>query len=122
MIPCAANDSLEVKITDDGSIEYSTCFMCEGSQPPGSFTLDTNRCDSIRQDAIMVLEKVVTSHAFQTCRKPRVLAMIALKRFTVHFRSSEFLSLDPDPSELGKWCLSALTSSTRELRIAAGYV
>lgn len=44
--------------------------------------------------------------------------MIALRRIIMHSRDPEILDLER--SALGQWCLQALQSSLRELRIAAG--
>jgi serine/threonine-protein kinase ATR len=119
MIPCAAHGTLEVVHDEDGSIRYSTCYLCEALKTPESLILDNSRCERISQDAILVLESLENATSFKESRKPRVLAMITLKRFATHFRSSRLLDLD---QTLGKWCLSSLTSSLRELRICAGYV
>lgn len=44
--------------------------------------------------------------------------MVALRRIILHARDPEVLDLEK--SALGQWCLQALQSSIRELRIAAG--
>lgn len=44
--------------------------------------------------------------------------MVALRRVILHARDAEVLDLEK--SVLGQWCLQALQSSLRELRIAAG--
>lgn len=56
----------------------------------------------------------------QKIRRPRVAAMLALKRLLSHTVMEEHLDLAT--SAFGQWCLQALHSSTRELRIAAGLV
>ena len=53
-------------------------------------------------------------------RRPRVAAMLALKRLLSHTAKEELLDLTN--SSFGQWCLQALHSSLRELRIAAGSV
>lgn len=62
--------------------------------------------------------KLINSKSFLESRRPRVIAMIALRRLVVHSRDAEMLDLEK--SALGQWCLQALQSSLRELRIAAG--
>jgi hypothetical protein len=52
--------------------------------------------------------------------RPRVLAMVTLRRFTTHFHNHDFMDLMTSP--LGQWCVASLNSSSRELRVAAGYV
>ncbi|KAG5944560.1 hypothetical protein E4U60_005826 [Claviceps pazoutovae] len=51
-------------------------------------------------------------------RKTRVAAMVSLKRLIAHCEDPMFLNLET--SGPGQWCLQALNSSIRELRIAAG--
>lgn len=53
-------------------------------------------------------------------RRPRVAAMLALKRLLSHTVKEEHLDLTT--SAFRQWCLQALHSSIRELRIAAGSV
>lgn len=118
MIPCAANGSLSVTRDKDGSISNSKCFLCDGTQPPSSTTLDTKRCQIVCGDAVVIFANLIKSPAFAEGRQPRVLAMIALKKFTAHFNSSDFIDLISSP--LGQWCVGSLKSSARELRIAAG--
>lgn len=70
------------------------------------------------REAILTFSKLVKSSAFLDSRRPRILAMIALKKFAVHFNDPELVDLEI--SCLGQWCLQSLQSSIRELRIAAG--
>ncbi|KAM5379618.1 hypothetical protein ACJZ2D_003812 [Fusarium nematophilum] len=53
-------------------------------------------------------------------RRPRVAAMMAMRRLILHSDDAELLNLET--STLGQWCLQSLNSSVRELRIAAGRV
>ncbi|TVY28597.1 Protein kinase [Lachnellula hyalina] len=116
-IPCAAHGSLmETKFRD--GILRPKCFLCEGLKPPDSFHLDEERCQKISIEAIATFSNLIKSTAFLDSRRPRVLAMIALRRFTVHFTSPSFV--DFEQSILGQWCLQSLKSSIRELRVAAG--
>ena len=118
-IPCAAHGSLmETKFRD--GILRPKCFLCEGLKLPDSFPLDEERCQKISIEAIATFSNLIKSTAFLDSRRPRVLAMIALRRFTVHFTSPSFV--DFEQSILGQWCLQSLKSSIRELRVAAGYV
>ena len=116
-IPCAASGSLTVTRNQDGTIRDSKCFRCEGTQPLDS-GLDMERCQAISNEAILAFSKLVKSPAFLDSRRPRVLGMICLKRFTFHFNNQEFVDLEVSP--LGQWCLQSLRSSIRELRVAAG--
>ncbi|KAH8711053.1 Protein kinase rad3 [Beauveria bassiana] len=57
---------------------------------------------------------------FLESRRPRVAAMLALRRVLLHCEDATALNLET--SALGQWCLQSLNSSIRELRIAAGRV
>jgi len=116
MIPCAASDGLEVSWNNDGSIKSSRCQICERTS--STVSGNTMSCGNVSDDAILILSKLVRSKAFQESRRPRVLAMITLKRFTAHFTNNDFIDFNKSP--LGQWCLQSLRSSIRELRIAAG--
>lgn len=50
--------------------------------------------------------------------RPRVAALMAVKRFLSHF--GNLAHLDITNSLFGRWCLQGLKSSMRDLRIAAG--
>ena len=56
----------------------------------------------------------------QKYRRPRVAAMLALKRLLSHTSNIDYLDLATSP--FGQWCLQVLHSSVRELRVAAGSV
>ena len=116
MMPCAATGSLTVTRDNGGKIRRSKCFMCDGTKSPTSITLDTVKCQAVCADSVATFIKVIKSPAF--AGRPRVLAMVALKRFTVHYQSPDFIDLINSPS--GQWCVASLNSSARELRIAAG--
>lgn len=62
--------------------------------------------------------RLISLDSFRESRRPRVVAMIALRRVVLHSQNLEVLDLEK--SVLGQWCLQALQSSLRELRIAAG--
>lgn len=116
-IPCAASGSMTVTRNHDGTIRDSKCSGCEGTQSLES-GLDVERCNAISNEIIITFSQLVKSPAFLDSRRPRVLAMISLKRFTTHFTNHDFMDLEL--STLGQWCLQSLRSSIRELRIAAG--
>ncbi|KAH9845320.1 Domain in UVSB PI-3 kinase, MEI-41 and ESR-1 [Teratosphaeria destructans] len=62
--------------------------------------------------------KLIVLPELQKAKKPRVLAMFALKACVQRSDESNVLKLET--TEHGRFCLSALHSSLRELRIAAG--
>lgn len=63
---------------------------------------------------------MIRQESFLASRRPRVAAMLGLKRIVLHCEDSTFLNLET--SNPGQWCLQSLNSSVRELRIAAGRV
>lgn len=65
-----------------------------------------------------IFSKVIGLASFRESRRPRVVAMVALRRIILHCRDPDMLDLEK--SVLGQWCLQALQSSLRELRIASG--
>jgi serine/threonine-protein kinase ATR len=119
-IPCAAYGSLQSTRSQNGLLPGFKCFLCEGSPQPPSAILGEARCRKISTEAIETFSKLVESPAFLDSRRPRVLAMVVLKQFAVHFTDPSFL--DFEQSTLAQWCLKSLRSSIRELRIAARYV
>ncbi|KAL9566383.1 hypothetical protein ACKAV7_009298 [Fusarium commune] len=64
--------------------------------------------------------KLIRLPALAESRRPRVAAMLAIRRVILHCEDTELLNLET--SGLGQWCLQSLNSSVRELRIAAGRV
>lgn len=65
-----------------------------------------------------IFERLIGLSCFLESRRPRVVAMVALRRIILHSRDADVLDLEK--SALGQWCLQSLQSSLRELRIAAG--
>jgi serine/threonine-protein kinase ATR len=68
--------------------------------------------------ATTIFTEVTQNPNFLESKKPRIAAMIALRRIAAHSRDSGFVDLET--STAGQWCLQSLNSSLRELRIAAG--
>jgi len=54
----------------------------------------------------------------QRFTKPRVAAMICVRRLLAHTDIWDYLNLKESP--IGQWCLQTMRSSLRDLRIAAG--
>ena len=65
-----------------------------------------------------IFSKLIQTNPFMESRRPRVAAMLALRRLVRHCEDSSFMNLET--SGPGQWCLQSLNSSVRELRIAAG--
>ncbi len=65
-----------------------------------------------------MFSNIVKLPNFLESRRPRVFAMVALRRIARHSTHGEFWDLEK--SGPGQWCIQSLHSSIRELRIAAG--
>ena len=119
-IPCASYGTLTVKRKPDGTIQNSSCSLCEGHRTSASMNANSTRCQSISSEAIAAFSALIKSVAVLKSRRPRILAMFALRNFAVHFDDPSFLELET--SDMGRWCVSSLRSSIRELRVATGQV
>lgn len=112
-IPCAADDSLVIGSDEQRSLQCSFCSKADKTAPRPSCTDPTSLAL-----AGSIFAKLICLPEFRESRRPRVVAMIALRRIITHSKSSDMLDLEK--SAIGQWCLSTLQSSLRELRIAAG--
>nr|XP_036588838.1 protein kinase Rad3 (phosphatidylinositol 3) [Colletotrichum truncatum]KAF6800480.1 protein kinase Rad3 (phosphatidylinositol 3) [Colletotrichum truncatum] len=114
-ICCAADRILPV----DGMIPQSKRLLCascdQGVQgPERPKALDGTK----KKEAQFIFTKLINLDEFKKSRRPRVAAMIALRRIINHTDDLELFDLETSP--LGQWCLQSLHSSIRELRIASG--
>jgi serine/threonine-protein kinase ATR len=116
-IPCTISGYLRIdrEINKGKSVK---CLLCEGMKLARPSQGDKEQHASKKQEALLALEHMIKSVDLHNSRRPRVLAMFTLRRFALHFDDLEFLNLETSP--LAQWCLKSLTSSNRELRIAAG--
>ncbi|KAK5663169.1 hypothetical protein OQA88_6586 [Cercophora sp. LCS_1] len=113
---CAVDGTLEVKRTASGT---STLFQCPYCSTSGVSAAQLPvKQDPDSKAAKQIFLKLIGLPSFKELRRPRVFAMIALRRAAQHARTSVFL--DFEISGPGEWCLDSLKSSLRELRIAAG--
>ncbi|KAJ8130697.1 hypothetical protein O1611_g2932 [Lasiodiplodia mahajangana] len=115
-ICCAADDTLTSTTRDgDGSARF-ICLDCRASRNNS----DASTCvdPAAKKFAVEVFTSLLQSTTFPEWRKPRVAAMVALRRIAKHCNSPEFI--DMEVSFAAQWCLKSLHSSQRELRIAAG--
>ena len=72
------------------------------------------------EETLSTMVNLIKLPKLQKLRRPRVAAMLCLKRLLSHTVKGEHFDLTS--SAFGQWCLQALNSSSRELRIAAGSV
>ena len=70
------------------------------------------------EELLATLSDLIRLPRNQKSRQPRIAAMMALRRLLSHTTDDQYMNLGT--SKFGQWCLQALQSSLRELRIAAG--
>ncbi|KAJ9155587.1 Protein kinase rad3 [Pleurostoma richardsiae] len=116
-LPCAADDTLAFSSqTIESKRVQLHCSFC--SRLESSETQPVCRELSAKHAAVAILKKLIRLPNFLESRRPRVVAMVALRRFIQHTKDPELYDLET--SVMGQWCLQSLQSSLRELRIAAG--
>lgn len=93
------------------------CSICDNQLPRKSRASLTLNTDS--NSLITVLANLTKLPQVHRSGKARVAAMLATKRALSH--CEEQAHLDLTASVLGQCCLQALHSSSRDVRIAAGY-
>ncbi|PHH65261.1 hypothetical protein CDD81_3120 [Ophiocordyceps australis] len=119
---CAADESMST--SDSINSQYATlCAICDDENSTAQ-KLDSN---AVKAEARMIFTKLIQTPSFLQSKRPRVIAMLALRRLVLHCESQSFLDLDKRgsgdhmESSAGHWCLQSLIkSSVRELRVAAG--
>ncbi|KAF9871571.1 hypothetical protein CkaCkLH20_10982 [Colletotrichum karsti] len=113
---CAADMTLskdELPTSKDGRLPCMSCDRkLEGPMRPEVIDIQT------KQEAQSTFAKLINLTSFKESKRPRVVAMIAMRRLINHTDDLELFDLETSP--LGQWCLQSLHSSIRELRIAAG--
>ena len=115
-LACAS--ASEVSSRDDGLSLQFKCYDCDAESRDSSRS--ASRVGPELEEAFSALAKLINMPRTQKHRRPRVAAMLALKRLLSH--TSNVDNLDLATSPFGQWCLQALHSSIRELRVAAGSV
>ncbi|MCJ1477208.1 serine/threonine-protein kinase M1 [Lambiella insularis] len=92
------------------------CILCDTEQSKcrAAGAVDQKLCTKLLSTYTNLLKLL---HG-QGAPGPRVTAMANVKRLLLHSEDPEYLDLKVSP--IGQWCLSALRSSLRDLRIAAG--
>jgi serine/threonine-protein kinase ATR len=115
-ISCASAGTLRLKYDRDGKIGDASCVVCDNTL---FSTAESSDCDEgVAHEALATFLNIIDLPEFEESRRPRVMGMIALRSFALHFKLLELLTLET--SKLGQWCLRSLRSSMRELRITAG--
>lgn len=96
-----------------------SCSFCSGPSRHSGLPPEGTHARA-KKEAYTAFARLIELPVFQQCRRPRVVAMMALRRFALHSIEPDFLNVQTSP--LASWCVKSLKSSIRELRIAAGYV
>ncbi|KAK0655783.1 hypothetical protein B0T16DRAFT_487236 [Cercophora newfieldiana] len=112
---CSADGALRLRQKGPGTTVQLECLFCSKSE-----SMARPKCAdrAARDRATSIFIAIIRSPGFQKLKRPRVFAMVALRRLAKHSPSIGFL--DFETSFPGQWCLDCLRSSIRELRVAAG--
>ena len=114
-MPCVADFTLTLRKTEPAAPAYFKCSFCAETTP---VDLPRSSQEQVKTAGISIFSSLIKLPTFLESRRPRVFAMVALRRIAKHSTYREFWDLErPGP---GQWCLQSLRSSIRELRIAAG--
>ncbi|KAL7931001.1 hypothetical protein V8C35DRAFT_310988 [Trichoderma chlorosporum] len=113
-ICCVVDNTTRMKGSLGSISAPITCPICD-ENASGVSTISPHNAKS---EARQIFSKVIRLPSFSESRRPRIAAMIALRRLILHCEDITFLNLET--SVPGQWCLQSLNSSIRELRISAG--
>lgn len=102
-------------ILERGARAYK-CALCDSDVTASQILRFTSNASE--NEVEQIFSELVHLSSFLESRRPRVAAMIALRRVISHCSNVDVLNLETSP--LGQWCLQGLSSSVRELRIASG--
>ncbi|KAK4200596.1 hypothetical protein QBC40DRAFT_68990 [Triangularia verruculosa] len=112
---CAADNTVTVH---KHSTSQTVDFQCPHCAGVGNMLPTSFDDPEIKSVGLGYFTKLILHQDFIESRRPRVFAMVTLRRIARHVPGGEFW--DIETSIPGKWCLQSLSSSVRELRIAAG--
>ncbi|KAH0566290.1 hypothetical protein GP486_000316 [Trichoglossum hirsutum] len=115
-LACAGAGTLSFKDQSGGSGEISRCLICDIGSPTNPKEAIWDEVES--QEVFLTLASLIKTPECQRSTKPRVWAMLAVRKLMVHTNNPAYLELAK--SYFGEWCLQSHCSSLRELRIAAG--
>jgi len=118
LLACAGAGTLGNKHNPSVRAKTGICSFCDAGS---EVWLDKSIWDGKPSEEIFLTTlKLLEGNHVQISARPRVAAMIALRRLIRHTENVSYLDLGS--SYLGQWCLQSLRSSQRELRISAGFV
>ncbi|OLN85738.1 Protein kinase rad3 [Colletotrichum chlorophyti] len=113
---CAADIVVSQENLSGKSARRFPCAVCD-NKSRGLERPRAQRASAV-EEALSIFTKLIHLDSFKESRRPRVVAMISMRRIIVHVIDKQHLDLETSP--LGQWCLQGLHSSIRELRIASG--
>ncbi|KAI1328740.1 phosphatidylinositol 3 [Xylariaceae sp. FL0255] len=114
---CAADETLVMVSTNNTPPTEFDCPACRTSQSRSSPPLP-NANIATKKPATELFASLLAIPGFSESRKPRVTAMVYLRRIARHYATADFYDLEV--SKPAQSCLNSLQSGNRELRIAAG--
>lgn len=115
-VACESTRSATDNMVVDRNMLWKKCCICDADVAGSGLLAPWEGPESEEMfSAITYLIKLLKK---QNLRRPRVAAMLALKRLLSHTINKDHLNITT--STPGQWCLQALHSSIRELRVAAG--
>lgn len=116
---CASARTLShISSCEEQVLEQMKCHICDAETGADSKFTAWEGAES--EEAFSTIAGLIKLLKNQKYRRPRVGAMLAMRRLLSHTVNVDHLNLTTSP--FGQWCLQALHSSIRELRIAAGLV
>ncbi|KAI0125275.1 phosphatidylinositol 3 [Xylariales sp. AK1849] len=114
-ICCAADETLVIDTWSNSGTSKLECAYCS---VPDTTSLVPVCLDPVAKSAAVDLfQHVIIMPSFVESRRPRIAAMAALRRLAKHSNDPAFFDLEV--STAAQWCVRSLSSSFRELRIAA---
>lgn len=113
-IGCIVDDPNKGTNDKTSLLDKMKCSICDSRENSAALVSSHNAKSEARQ----IFTRLIRSTLFLESRRPRVAAIIALRRLVRHCEDSAFLDLET--SGPGQWCFQSLNSSVRELRVAAG--
>ncbi len=115
-LACAGARTLSPSSKSSGQILRKQCSVCDTQS---RIVCKRPRWEVADSEALLsMMANVLQLPQMQKRRRTRVAAMLALKQILSHCGNVDHLDLAT--SVFGQWCLQALRSSLRDLRIAAG--
>ncbi|KAL8715001.1 MAG: hypothetical protein Q9220_000958 [cf. Caloplaca sp. 1 TL-2023] len=118
MACCKAGSLQLTSVPRKGRSTRLSCVTCDEQL---SWKSGGNKEPKTADDSMVkVLAHLIKHPQLHKSRKARVAALLALPRILCHFQETH--QLDLTASILGQYCLQALRSSSRDVRIAAGRV